>query len=88
MQLTATKTKEDPLRTATLFAPVIAAEKRLVSAPKRFLSAPTSPFEINRADLIPSVEISEEEILDDLLYPSDHRALGSGGSESGRLEPR
>lgn len=76
------------MRTATLFAPVIAAEKRLISAPKRVLPSSRRHLEIDPEALIPPVEISEDEILDDLLYPADHRALRSGGSESGRWEPR
>jgi hypothetical protein len=74
-------TKEDPMRTATLLAPVSAAERRLISAPTRRL-------EINREDLIRSIEISEDEILDDLLYPADHRAVRSGGWEPAHSEPR
>jgi len=69
------------MRTATLFAPVSAAEKRLVSAPRR-------RFEIDREELLRSIAITDDEILDDLLYPADHRAVRSGRTESARLEPR
>jgi phosphohistidine phosphatase SixA len=76
------------MRTATLLAPVIAAEKRLLSAPRRVLPAPSRRLEIDWEHLIRSVEISDDEILDDLLYPADHRAVGAGAWESGRFEPR
>ena len=76
------------MRTATLLAPVIAAEKRLISAPRLVLPPPRRRLEIDRQELIRSVEISDDEILDDLLYPADHRAVRSGGSEPRRLEPR
>jgi hypothetical protein len=79
MQLT--QIEEVPMRTATLFAPVIAAEKRLVSLPGR-------RFEVDRKELSRSIEISEDEILDDLLYPADRRAVRSAASENGRLKPR
>jgi hypothetical protein len=73
MQLTAIK--EAPMRAATLLAPVIEAEKRLISAPGRVLPFPGRRFEIDHEELARSVEISDEEILDDLLYPADHHSL-------------
>jgi hypothetical protein len=45
-------------------------------------------LELDEKELIGSFEIKEEEILDDLLYPADHRALRSPGSHSGRSEAR
>jgi hypothetical protein len=45
-------------------------------------------LELDEKKLIGSFEIREEEILDDLLYPADHRALRSTGSDPGRSEAR
>jgi phosphohistidine phosphatase SixA len=67
--------------TARLLAPAGAAEKRLISAPRRILPAPRSRHEITREELIRFVEISEDEILDDLLYPADHRVVRPGASD-------
>ena len=69
------------MRTARLLAPVGVGEKRLLSAPRRILPPPRRRHEINRENLIRSVEISEDEILDDLLYPADHRVVRPGGSD-------
>jgi hypothetical protein len=65
----------------SLFAPIVAAERRLISAPTRALPIARRRFELNWEDLIRSVEISDEEVLDDLLYPADHRALQGGRSD-------
>lgn len=64
-----------------------ARRKRLTSPVQSVVPAP-SRFEIDREELIQSIEISEDEILDDLLYPADHRAVRSGGGEPRRFEPR
>jgi hypothetical protein len=72
------------MRTARLLAPVSAAEKRLFSAPRRILAAPRRRHEINREDLIRFVEIREDEILDDLLYPADHRVVRPPEGEPSR----
>jgi hypothetical protein len=72
MQLIATK--EDPMRALSLLAPALEVERRYL--------------EVDEMELIGSFEITEEEILDDLLYPADHRAARSGGPESGRSEDR
>jgi hypothetical protein len=90
MQLT--RTKEHPMRTASLFAADRAAAKPLSPAPGHVIPAP-GRLELNPEELIRSLEISDDEILDDLLYPADHRAARSGGWESGgwesgRLEAR
>jgi hypothetical protein len=69
------------MRTARLLAPVSAAEKRLISAPRRILPARRGRHEINWEDLIRSVELSEDEILDDLLYPADHRVVRPRASD-------
>jgi hypothetical protein len=66
MQLTVLK--EDAMRAQALLAPAAAVEKHYL--------------ELDEEQLIGSVEITEEEILDDLLFPADHRAASSGGSES------
>jgi hypothetical protein len=47
-----------------------------VRVPLRLISSQESRFEIDSGELARSVEITEEEILDDLLYPADHRAVG------------
>jgi hypothetical protein len=61
MQLTSVK--EDPMRAEALLAPAVAVEKRYL--------------ELDEEELIASFEITQEEILDDLLYPADHRAAQS-----------
>jgi hypothetical protein len=60
-------TKEDAMRAATLLSPLAAAPRGAFAAPRRRL-------EIRPEELIGAVEISEEEILDDLLYPADRSA--------------
>jgi hypothetical protein len=62
------------MRAATLIAPVIAAERRLVAVERRIVGAPSRGLDVDFDDLARSIEVSEEEILDDLLYPSDHTA--------------
>jgi hypothetical protein len=64
-----------------------ARQKRLTSPGQSLVPAP-SRFEIDLEELIHSIEISEDEILADLLYPEDHRAVRSGGGEPRRFEPR
>jgi hypothetical protein len=66
MQLTVLK--EDAMRAQALLAPAAAVEKRYL--------------ELDEEELIGSVEITQEEILDDLLFPSDHRAAWSGSPDS------
>jgi hypothetical protein len=61
-------TKEDAMRPTTLLSPLIAAERRVIAAEKRHL-------EIDPGELADAFEIDEEEILDDLQYPADHRAM-------------
>jgi len=54
-----------------LLRPVIAVERRVTAAPGRRLG-------VSSQDLVDSVEISEAEILDDLLYPSRRFAVEAG----------
>ena len=49
------------MRFISLIAPALLAETRYV--------------EINGEQIARSVRVTEEEILDDLLYPADHRAI-------------
>jgi hypothetical protein len=56
-----TNTKEAPMRFISLIAPALLAETRYV--------------DINGERIADSVRVTEEEILDDLLYPADHRAV-------------
>jgi hypothetical protein len=86
MQLAATK--EGQMRTGTLSAPVIGTQRRLTSPPRRVLPAPGRRFELDREELIRSIEITDDEILDDLLYPADHRAVRPGGWAPGHHELR
>jgi hypothetical protein len=51
----------------TLLAPVIEAERRVIANERQ-------RFELDVDALTDGFEVSEEEILDDLLYPADHRA--------------
>jgi hypothetical protein len=60
-------TEEAPMRAISLIAPALLAETRYVEL---------VPEQIAR-----SVRISEEEILDDLLYPADHSAVGKPVAE-------
>jgi hypothetical protein len=57
------------MRSATLLAPVTAAERHLVAVERRITAAPRRSIEIDFEELVRSLEISEEEILDDLRYP-------------------
>jgi hypothetical protein len=61
-----TVAKEAPMPTLSSTAPL--------EAERRFL-------ELDAKELIGSLEITEEEILDDLLYPADRRAQRSTGSD-------
>jgi hypothetical protein len=56
--------QEAPMRFISLIAPALLAETRYV--------------EIVPEQIAGSVEVTEEEILDDLLYPADHRAVSDG----------
>jgi hypothetical protein len=62
-----TPAKENAMRPTTLLAPVIEVERRVIAAERQ-------RFAIAVDELTGGFEISEEEILDDLLYPSDHLA--------------
>jgi hypothetical protein len=55
------------MRPMTLLAPVIEAERRVIANERQ-------RFELDVDALTDGFEVSEEEILDDLLYPADHRA--------------
>ncbi|HSI79534.1 MAG TPA: hypothetical protein VK919_02675 [Solirubrobacterales bacterium] len=62
-----------------LLRPVIAAERRMLAAPR-------GAFGIRKHELVASVEVSEGEIMDDLLYPAAARPdrlapAGANGSE-------
>ncbi len=61
------------MRAATLINPVIAFERHLISRTQRVGRTDREPFAIDREALIRSVEITDEEILDDLLYPAGDR---------------
>ena len=65
-----------------LLRPVIAVERRVTAAPGRRLG-------VSSQDLVDSVEISEAEILDDLLYPSRRPGAVEAGADparNGRVE--
>jgi hypothetical protein len=68
-----TVAKEAPMRAPSSTVPL--------ETERRFL-------ELDEKELIGSVEITEEEILDDLLYPADRRAQRYTGSDSWRSEAR
>jgi hypothetical protein len=69
MQLTVNRhRKEAPMRAISLIAPALLAETRYVDL---------VPEQIAR-----SVRVSEEEILDDLLYPADHSAVRKSATAS------
>lgn len=61
------------MRAANLISSALAAEKRLFS---RNGSRPAAHLEIDQKALARSIEISEQEILDDLMYPADRRSAG------------
>jgi hypothetical protein len=65
--------------------PSLADTNQEQEAPMRFISliAPALLAETGYVEIVPeqiaaSVEVTEEEILDDLLYPADHRAVSDG----------
>jgi hypothetical protein len=68
-------TKECLMRALSPLAPALQAEKRHLTL-------------ADQKELIVSFEITEDEILDDLLYPADHRALRSSSPESARVGER
>ena len=55
------------MRLISLIAPALLAEPRYV--------------EIDPEQIAKSIRLTEEEILDDLLYPGDHRAVSDGGDD-------
>jgi hypothetical protein len=70
-----TNTREAPMRLISLIAPAVLAETRYV--------------ELVPEQIAKSVRVTEEEILDDLLYPGDHRVIdGSVDRHRSRSDSR